>query len=211
MAEVSQRAFARHMGVALNAVQKAIKAGRISLTSTGKIDVDAAERAWRRNTDESRRSFEDLSRPSRALSSTATSSPPADPDDDDLPPAGAGEDPHMAAYRAARAAREQTRLERERMELERDRGNTLSLADAQRMAFTAFRTVRDNVMNVPVRVKDSLAAEADPSRVEAMLEEELARALSSIDAATLMRDSDEEENDGGDRFVSEDDYGGDST
>ena len=202
MPEMSQRAFARHMNVALNSVQKAIKAGRISLNGNGKIDSEAAEAAWRRNTDESRRSFEDLSRATPALSSASL--PPSSSDDDDFPAGASNEDPHMAKYRAARAHREETRLERERMELARELGNTLALADAQRIAFTTFRTVRDNVMNVPVRVKDILAAEDSPARVESILEEELARALSSVDVDTLMQDQDGDA-DGSDRSLPEDD------
>ena len=208
MPEMSQRAFARHMNVALNSVQKAIKAGRISLNGNGKIDSEAAEAAWRRNTDESRRSFEDLSRATPALSSASL--PPSSSDDDDFPAGASNEDPHMAKYRAARAHREETRLERERMELARELGNTLALADAQRIAFTAFRTVRDNVMNVPVRVKDIIAAEDSPARIESILEEELARALSSVDVDTLMQDQDGD-TDGSDRSLPEDDQEGDST
>ncbi|MDR6500324.1 hypothetical protein J2785_003480 [Burkholderia ambifaria] len=195
------------MNVALNSVQKAIKAGRISLNGNGKIDSEAAEAAWRRNTDESRRSFEDLSRATPALSSASL--PPSPSDDDDFPAGASNEDPHMAKYRAARAHREETRLERERMELARELGNTLALADAQRIAFTAFRTVRDNVMNVPVRVKDIIAAEDSPARIESILEEELARALSSVDVNTLMQDQDGD-TDGSDRSLPEDDQEGDS-
>jgi hypothetical protein len=206
MAEVSMRAFARHMGVALNAVQKAIKSGRIQLTASGKIDQQQAERAWRRNTDESRRSFADLSRQSLANTSSQPAFPPADSDDDDLPAAASNsEDPHMAAYRAARAAREQTRLERERMDLERERGTTLALSEAQRIAFTAFRTVRDNVMNIPVRMKDALAAETDPIRIESMLDAELARALASVDAKALLSENETDDADGSDRSIPEDD------
>ncbi|WP_343666310.1 hypothetical protein [Paraburkholderia tropica] len=208
MAEMSQRAFARHMGVALNAVQKAIKSGRIALNANGKIDAAIAETAWRRNTDESRRSFTDLSRSTRALESDSTL-PPAD-GEDDFPAAAKSNDPHMTAYRAARAERETTRAKRESMELERDLGNLLDLADATRLAFTAFRTLRDSVMNVPVRIKDLLAAESDPHRVESMLEDELARALSSIDVSKLMQEEDTDEDDGSDRQLSEDDLGGDS-
>ena len=195
------------MNVALNSVQKAIKAGRISLNGNGKIDSEAAEAAWRRNTDESRRSFEDLSRATPALSSASL--PPSSSDDDDFPAGASNEDPHMAKYRAARAHREETRLERERMELARELGNTLALADAQRIAFTAFRTVRDNVMNVPVRVKDIIAAEDSSARIESILEEELARALSSVDVDTLMQDQDGD-TDGSDRSLPEDDQEGDS-
>src|ERR1051326_7764278 len=48
--DVSLRAYARHRGVSLGAVQKAIKAGRIQKTSSGQIDVEAADAQWERNT-----------------------------------------------------------------------------------------------------------------------------------------------------------------
>lgn len=214
MAKLGQRAFARHIGVTLRAVQKAIQSGRIAVDADGKIDADSAVAAWRRNTDESRRSITDQSRPSPVNAAFSMPSPPANPDDDeeddDVPAAASKEDPSMVAYRAARAAREQTRLERERMDLERERGTTLPLADAQRLAFTAFRTVRDNVMNIPVRLKDALAAETDPVRVESMLDTELVRALASVDATALLSDNDTDDADGSDRSISEDDHGGDT-
>ncbi|AEA59765.1 hypothetical protein [Burkholderia gladioli] len=208
MPEISQRAFARHMGVALNAVQKAIKSGRIELTASKLIDQDVAERAWVRNTDDSRRSFEDQSRASRAVGADL---PPDSgyEDEDDIPAVAGKEDPSLARYRAARAEREQVRLDTERMDLERKRGTTVALAEAQRLAFTVFRTVRDNVLNVPVRVKDILAAESDPLVIETLLEDELAKALASIDPMAVLREPDEEDVDGGDRGISEDDSGGD--
>ncbi|NYH13439.1 hypothetical protein [Paraburkholderia bryophila] len=214
MAKLGQRAFARHVGVTLRAVQKAIASGRIAVDADGKIDADSAVAAWRRNTDESRRSITDQSRPSLANAAFSMPSSPANADDDeeydDVPAAASKEDPSMVAYRAARAAREQTRLERERMDLEHARGTTLPLAEAQRLAFTTFRTVRDNVMNIPVRLKDALAAESDPIRVESMLEAELARALESVDATALLSDKDTDDADGSDRSISEDDNGGDT-
>lgn len=214
MAKLGQRAFARHIGVTLRAVQKAIQSGRIAVDADGKIDADTAVEAWRRNTDESKRSIADQSRRSLGNAAFSMPPPPANPDDDeeydDVPAAASREDPSMAAYRAARAAREQTRLERERMDLERERGTTLPLADAQRLAFTAFRTVRDNVMNIPVRLKDALAAESDPIRIETMLDAELVRALASVDATALLSENDMDDADGSDRSISEDDHGGDT-
>lgn len=214
MAKLGQRAFARHVGVTLRAVQKAIASGRIAVDADGKIDADSAVAAWRRNTDESKRSITDQSRPSLANSAfsmpSSTAIPDDDDEDDDVPAAASKEDPSMVAYRAARAAREQTRLERERMDLEHARGTTLPLAEAQRLAFTTFRTVRDNVMNIPVRLKDALAAETDPIRIESMLEAELARALESVDATSLLSENETDDADGSDRSISEDDHGGDT-
>ena len=47
---MSLSAYARHRDVSLAAVQKAIKAGRISVLPNGQIDSDAADEAWERNT-----------------------------------------------------------------------------------------------------------------------------------------------------------------
>jgi hypothetical protein len=49
MALISLRAYARHRGCTIRAVQKAIESGRIS-TIDGRIDPVAADADWRRNT-----------------------------------------------------------------------------------------------------------------------------------------------------------------
>lgn len=46
---LSRREYAAHRGVALSAVQKAIEAGRITLTD-GKIDPEKADKEWAENT-----------------------------------------------------------------------------------------------------------------------------------------------------------------
>src|SRR5712691_2315769 len=47
---MSLRAYARHRGVSLRAVQKALKSGRISAREDGRLDADAADANWARNT-----------------------------------------------------------------------------------------------------------------------------------------------------------------
>ena len=50
------REYARHRGLASdNSVRKAIAAGRIQVTSSGRIDVAKADKDWARNTDATRR------------------------------------------------------------------------------------------------------------------------------------------------------------
>src|SRR5947208_15967936 len=51
MAGLSQRGYARHRGVTHRAVQKAIKAGRITTNSDGTIDPARADAQWVANTD----------------------------------------------------------------------------------------------------------------------------------------------------------------
>ncbi|QBQ98178.1 hypothetical protein [Paraburkholderia pallida] len=221
MSEMSQREFGRLVGVTHRAVQKAIEAKRISLNARGKIDSETALAEWNRNTDESKRSFTDLARqanaPAATLRANGTSEfgqmtdDPADADDTfadaefEQPAAAttgtaalAGSDPWTSQYRASRAGREKTRHERELLELAQLRGSLISVAEAQRLAFTALRTVRDAVMNVAVRVKDELAAETDEARIQQRLEDELASALGAVDSDRILREIEAEEIDGGD-------------
>jgi hypothetical protein len=176
--EVSLRAYARHRQVALSAVQKAIVSGRISKTASGKIDVASADRQWLANTDLGR----------CAPDSKQVNDWPDDLDDETPP-----KDSVSSDYQRHRAKREEIRATREQIELDMLTGATLDLVSAQRIAFTAFRTLRDAVMNVPARTKDLLAAETDPTRIEAMLDKELAAALQAIDLKSIMKDQNQDQ------------------
>ena len=50
MAILSQQAYARHRGVVLSAVQKAIQSHRIPTLPDARIDADVADAEWKRNT-----------------------------------------------------------------------------------------------------------------------------------------------------------------
>lgn len=52
--KVSMREYAKIRGVRLNAVQTAVKSGRIHKTTDGKIDVEKANQEWLQNTDPSK-------------------------------------------------------------------------------------------------------------------------------------------------------------
>src|ERR1035441_908465 len=43
---MSLRGYARHRGVSLRAVQKALKSGRISAREDGRLDADVADKNW---------------------------------------------------------------------------------------------------------------------------------------------------------------------
>jgi len=187
--EVSLRAYARHRGVALNAVQRAIASGRIRKTAGGKIDVAAADKAWAANTDLSRRP-PDAPLPAGATGRDGGGEADADAD-------AGGEAAGTSEYQKHRATRERIRAEREQIELDQLAGRVIDVGEAGRMAFTAFRTLRDAIMNVAPRIKDILAAETDPMKVEQIVEAELASALESIDIGKVLTDQDEEEQEDG--------------
>lgn len=190
---MGQREYARHRGCALRAVQKAIEANRISLVEVDgakKIDSDQADRDWLSKTDPARQSLLNSSGPAARRATVDRlpgDEPPADdPGDDD-------DDPHTAAYRQARAERERIRVDREQIELDQLKGKYIEVAEASRMVFTAFRALRDAVLNVPARIKDQAAAETDAFRVEQLLDNELGAALAGFNPNTALRDVDDDE------------------
>lgn len=199
------REYSRHRQCSLKAVQNAIADGRISVVpdaaGRSKIDATAADLAWTRNTDPAKQSvMYSAGPPQPAAQTPARVVPPAaaapgstDPDDpEDLPG-----DTGSSEYRQARTSREQIRAKKEQMEFDALQGRLVSVEDAGRAVFTAFRVLRDNILNVAARVKHQLAAESDAERCEQLLEAELGAALASFDekAALKERDVDEDEED----------------
>lgn len=98
-------------------------------------------------------------------------------------------------YRIERAKRERIRREREEIELEEIRGNYIPLSEAELTVFTAFRTLRDSMLQVPTRIKDRCAAATDPFMVEQIIEAEVAATFARFDPAKMVLSSadDEEE------------------
>jgi hypothetical protein len=196
--EMGYREYARHKGVTLGAVQKAIKSGRISVNDNGKIDSEAADRAWDANTDASRVAVNvlgpmpvqqaiPLARPA-----AAPALPPnvADrPDSDEL----SGSDQVANEYREHRATRERYQALKQKLEYEQLVGTQINVDEAKRIAYTAFRGLRDAVMNVAPRIKDQLAAISDPHEVEQILERELSAALGGVDMSKLLKEQDQDD------------------
>jgi hypothetical protein len=193
------REYARHRGCTLQAVQKAIADGRISTVEDAagkrKVDQVAADVAWSRNTDAGKRSLLFADGPSADAAEDANSGEEGGRGGD---APGTSDDSAMSPeYRAARAGRETLRLERERIELDQLRGKVISLEEASRGVYSAFRALRDRILNTPVRVKDQLAAETDPERCEQLLESELRAAL-TFDARKALRGVADDEDEEGD-------------
>jgi hypothetical protein len=213
MALMGFREYARHRQVTLRAVQKAIEAGRISLVEIDgarKIDSDQADRDWRVNTDPAAQSL--LYSAGPAVAGVMNNQPQADAGLATGPGAAMSAAPGSAnaasepedepassdqttEYRIERAKRERIRREREEIELEEIRGNYIPLSEAELTVFTAFRTLRDSMLQVPTRIKDRCAAATDPFMVEQIIEAEVAATFARFDPAKMVLSSadDEEE------------------
>lgn len=147
MTAVSLRAYAKHRGVTLKAVQKAIESDRIHPNSDGKIDTERADADWARNTGPKVRRTSAAAKvaPSRA---------------EETRPEAPGVGPSYAQSRAIREAYE-ARLSKLTYE---ERIKKLINADEMRVAaFNLSRMIRDRVLNVPDRVVGAVLAEVKSS------------------------------------------------
>ncbi len=157
MPAMSQRAYARHRGVALSAVQKAIETGRISTQPDGKIDSEQADVEWEQN--------------------TRRHAPPAakrEQEDDDASLFGASQ------YTKARAVREHYQARLAKIEYEERVAKLVPKDEVQVAAFNKFRQFRDHILNIPDRVAAMVAAETEAAKCYAVLATEIRRALNEF-------------------------------
>jgi hypothetical protein len=182
---VSMRAYARHRGVSLKAVQKALGSGRIEKTAAALIDVELADANWARRT--APRPL--AAKPSLNDEQAADEGPevPHERTRDDtqrIPrsradvPLGSGAD-----YSRARAIRENYLARMAKLDFEERSGKLMSRDEVKVAAFNRFRTFRDAMLNIPDRLAALVAAETDPVRVHDLLTTEIRNALMEVSDA----------------------------
>jgi hypothetical protein len=158
MAIMSLRQYAKHRGVALSAVQKAIKSQRIATLPDGRIDSGAADAGWKHNT--------------RAYAPAVTRRP--EPEEDEVSAFGASQ------YTKARAVREHYQARLAKIEYEERIGKLASKDEVQVAAFNKFRQFRDHMLNIPDRVAAMVAAESDAARCYEIIAIEIRKALNEF-------------------------------
>jgi hypothetical protein len=190
MALMGYRAYSRHAGVTLRAVQKAIEAGHIKVTAEKKIDSDQADRDWR-NSSEVMRSIVSINTLAKIAPLPAPQGHGEAGDSDSGEGAETESDTSTSEYRTHRAEREKYGALKQKLEYEQLAGGLIPVDEAKRIAFTTFRGIRDSVLNVPARLKDQLAALDDPHQCERLIEAALSAALAGIDVSKLLKEQDE--------------------
>ena len=125
---LSLRAYAKHRGVSLPAVQKAIRAGRIRTTPDGKINASEADQEWERNTDPrpGHRLRTSGARAARPKLDVTYGSPAPDPS------------PGGINYARERALRERIRVRRETIELRKLEERFVSRDEVKVATFNEF-------------------------------------------------------------------------
>jgi hypothetical protein len=182
---MSLRAYARHRGVSLRAVQKALQSGRIAAREDGRLDAETADVNWTRNTAPRPRA---VSKPASPVEKTDL--PPASPQSArhhaDPPHRDPGEPPRLESgleYSKARAVRESYLARLAKIEFEERTEKLVSRDEMKVAAFNRYRTFRDLILNIPDRLAAVLAAETDPRRVHELLSTEIRKALTEFSNA----------------------------
>ena len=183
---MSLRAYARHRGVSLRAVQKALASGRISARKDGRVDADVADANWERNT-------APRPRPAPKPANRAPLkevAPPALPQSArhhaDPPRREPTEPPRLESgleYSKARAVRESYLARLAKIDFEERTEKLVSRDEMQVAAFSRFRMFRDGMLNIPDRLAAVLAAETDPRQVHELLATEIRKALTEFSDA----------------------------
>ncbi len=165
----SLRAFAKRVGVSHTAVAKAVRVKRLhrsierNARGTPRVaDIKLALQEWNAN----RAQVSPAAPPS-------TTPPAAQPTNGDN--GGLGFTLSQAQTRVN--LQRETKLELENL---RTRGLLIDAARERRSDFECARTVRDSMLNLPDRLHAELAAETDPARVHARLDEEIRKALAAL-------------------------------
>jgi hypothetical protein len=169
---VGLREYARRRGVTLQAVQKAIKSGRITPIG-GQIDPEVADIQWQRNTAPNRSAGLAAS---AALGGAVTRAPIA-------PRGGRDSDSAIKAEPSlldARTRREQAMAELAELELAEKRGELVAAAAIEKALATKILSVRESLDTLTDRITPLLAAETDPAKVYALLRMEIRQALSQL-------------------------------
>ena len=164
MTGVSQRAYARLRGVALSAVQKAIKTKRITLNADGTLDPEKANQEWERNTFAGKT----LHQATQAKSPTPTAPP--------LPRGGTvltsqpevTNDP-VAAYLRARAVNETFKAKTAQLEYEERAGKLIQATKAGEYAANWSAIVGDALSAYPDRVAPLVAAAKTEAEIHRIL------------------------------------------
>jgi hypothetical protein len=157
MAIMSLRGYARHRGVALSAVQKAIKSRRIAVEPDERIESERADVQWERNTEQH--------------------APPVaqrGQEEDDTSSFGGSQ------YTKARAVREHYTARLAKLEFEERTGKLVPKDEVQVAAFNKFRQFRDHMLNIPDRVAAMVAAESDAARCYEIIAIEIRKALNEF-------------------------------
>lgn len=167
---VGVREYARLRNVAPEAVNKAIKSGRLNASITRdkrgwpRIDPEIADQEWG-----------EFTHPTHGGDRRKK---PDQEDEQVIPRAGNA----AQTFAQSRAVKEAYLARLAKLEFEEKSGRLVNADGMKNEAFKLARIVRDAILNIPDRISAELAAETEPFKVHTRLTEELRVALEALAA-----------------------------
>jgi len=164
---VSLRAYARHRGCSLAAVQRAIRDGRITPEAEGTIDPAKADAQWSANTGAARGRKSKRVTKVKAVPNAAVNAVRETLRESGEPVTAGG-----MTLMQARTASEVIKAQTARIKLQRLKTELVNRARAVAHVFRLAREERDAWLNWPARVSALMAAElgVDPHKMHVALE-----------------------------------------
>lgn len=195
----SLNAYAKHRktkglaGGSLQAVQKAMTAGRITVVKTGagySVDFEAADAQWAANTHPTQGRDAATHKPPRQQAGTPNQQPnfgqrsPTPLGGDTLRPPGASSDEAInqtaVKFNIGRAAKMAYEAAQAELNYKARLGELVERAKEESRARSLAQEVKDAILGIPDRIAPLLAAESDALRVHIMLTDELIIALERL-------------------------------
>ena len=196
---MTQAAYARHRGVTKQAINQAVREGRIPITQGKRINVAKADAAWAVNTSPTvggdRRPTTPAAVPPLPVSPSAprVEKPEADSLPAEAPRSGGKADgpSDTQTLVSVKVRRELVAVEREEMDLACRRRQLLDASEVRKAIDTVTRDVRDKLLALPRSLAPGLAPAQPPAQVEATLSVELRRVLDELAriGSTLFRET----------------------
>jgi hypothetical protein len=176
---LTKRAYARHAGVSESAVRKAIKSGRITERSDGKIDPAIADRQWARNTDPTKPLNRVTGKPKHRKPSPDAPSEPLALDGKN----GNGKADHLQGFSKARAMRETLRALREKILYELDAKKTIEVSRVESSAAAAGEIICNRILMRSGRLARVLAGVSDVARCRKILNDDARKTCEEVHKA----------------------------
>lgn len=155
---LSLRSYAKHRGVSLEAVRKALKSGRITAGPDGKLDPERTDADWKANTRNR------IDRPPAIQSRAERAQPDVD----------------FGGYAKAQAMHEFYRAQLAKIEYERRRGKLLDAEQVRDAISRMISLARNKLVTTGEELAPRLAVEGDPTRCTDMVNERIFAALSEL-------------------------------
>ena len=169
--KLSQRAYAKHLGVSEGAVRKAIKSGRISIDKNNLIDPELADRQWQENTDPSKRRNENLDIVTNNKSDIEIVN---QVNNNNLV------NTSSITYQKSRAVKETYEAKLRKLEYDIKLGKLIPADEVKVSAFNAGRITRDRLLNIPNQVAPMLVNQSDIFTVKEILKKHIIIALEEL-------------------------------